>query len=119
MFRLPESKTVFWRSSWCGGRGCWWCSSRIRFIGTSLPFGGEESPLTALLQRGQEPSGRLVRPVFRSLKERRAGPIARVPIVSRLEWHVNNKAASQVAKERSLTPLFTEVPRRGILGTSP
>src|SRR5215207_8288084 len=58
MLRTPESKTLFWRSSWCGGRGCWWCSSRISSMGTSLPFGGEESPLTALLQCGQEPSDR-------------------------------------------------------------
>jgi hypothetical protein len=34
------------------GRGCWWCASRVRFMGlSSLPFGGEERPLTTLLQR--------------------------------------------------------------------
>src|SRR5215204_2059531 len=36
MLRTPESKTLFWRSSWCGGRGCWSCCSRIRFMGISL-----------------------------------------------------------------------------------
>src|SRR5918997_6302525 len=49
MLREPESKTLFWRSSWCGGRGCWWRSSRVRFMGISLPFGGEGVLLTALL----------------------------------------------------------------------
>jgi hypothetical protein len=34
------------------GCGCWWCASRVRFMGlSSLPFGGEERPLTTLLQR--------------------------------------------------------------------
>src|SRR5918994_92158 len=73
MFRLRESKTVFWRSSWYGGAGCSWRGSRIRFMGTSFPFGGEESPLTALLQRGQEPSGRLPRPVARYSKRAEGG----------------------------------------------
>src|ERR687893_1316478 len=58
MLRTLKSKTFFWRSSWCGGRGCWWRSSRIRFMGISLPLGGEGALLTALLQRGQEPSDR-------------------------------------------------------------
>src|SRR5215208_7830693 len=51
-------------------------------------FGGEEmrypSPRCYYTQRDQEPSGRLVRPVARTLRARRAGPIARVSIVSRL-----------------------------------
>src|SRR5918997_454636 len=49
MLRSPESNTPFWRSSWCGGLGCWWRSSRIRFMGISLHSGGEAALLTALL----------------------------------------------------------------------
>src|SRR5918997_6970398 len=83
MLRAPESKTVFWRSSWCGGRGCWWCPSRVRFMGTSLHFGGEgASLLTAPLQCGQEPLGRAGAAGCPLSEERRAGPIAHVPIVS-------------------------------------
>src|SRR4028118_468598 len=60
MLRAPESKTLFWRSSWCGGRGCWWRSGRMSFMGISLPLSGEGalSPHRATTQRGQEPSGR-------------------------------------------------------------
>ena len=43
----------------------------------------KETPHRAYLQCGQEPSGLLVRPVLRCPKrERKAGPIARVRIVS-------------------------------------
>src|SRR5918997_5555506 len=78
MLRAPESNTPFWRSSWCGGLGCWWRSSRVRFMGTSLHFGGEgASLLTALLQRGQEPSGHALAAASPLLEERKAGSIAR------------------------------------------
>ena len=42
----------------------------------------KETPHRAYLQCGQEPSGLLVRPVLRCPRERKAGPIACVPIVS-------------------------------------
>src|SRR5918995_7339132 len=37
MRRSPESKTPLWRSSRCGGWGCWVNASRVRFMGLS-PF---------------------------------------------------------------------------------
>src|ERR687894_2230674 len=66
MLRDPESKTLFWRSSWCGGLGCWWRSSRCRFIVISLHSGGEGALLTALLHS-----------VVRSHQVRKYGPVLR------------------------------------------
>src|SRR5215211_1589488 len=48
MRRSPESKTPLWRSSRCGGRGCWVNTSRVRFMGFSLSLCGKGALLTAL-----------------------------------------------------------------------
>src|SRR5215217_871600 len=48
MRRSPESKTLLWRSSRWGGRGCWGNSSRTSFMWSSLASGGKGAPLTAL-----------------------------------------------------------------------
>src|SRR5215203_5038707 len=56
----PESKTPLWRSSCCGGRGCWVNSSRTSFMRCS-PFASavrREPPHRAALQCSQEPSDR-------------------------------------------------------------
>ena len=45
---VPGVEYALWRSSRCGGRGCWVNASRVRFMGFSLPLGGKGALLTAL-----------------------------------------------------------------------
>jgi hypothetical protein len=67
----------------------------VSFTITLLSLGGEESGSSPryYIQRGQEPSGRSVTAGLPLTQERRAGPIARVPIVSIPTWRFNMAAA--------------------------
>src|SRR4028118_397708 len=108
MLREPESKTPFWRSSWCGGLGCWWRSSRCRFTGASLRFGGEG----ALLSSPRHYSA------VRSHQATRRRPVAR-------SQGSGGRDLSPVCLLYQLSPnvsrarLFTRVRGRIILQTSP
>src|SRR4028119_597049 len=127
MLRAPESKTLFWRSSWCGGRGCWWRSSRMRFMGISLPLGGEGalSPHRATTQRGQEPSGRKDGRFSAALKAEGGvhRPFGR-PTRGTCAYCINRAGLTQggIGGTRLLhedyTGLFTGVRGRGVLRTS-
>jgi hypothetical protein len=64
----------------------------VRFMGRSLHFGGEGALLTALLQCSQEPSGRRNGRFSATTRERRAGPIARVAMVSVIPKPLKEKA---------------------------
>src|SRR5919112_5117170 len=117
MPRAPESRTVFWRSSWCGGRGCWWCSSRVRFMETSLPLGGE-GVLSSPRYYSAVRSHQAVRTTGLPLtQERRAGPIARVTIVAILAQHFNMaaKKLSQFLFTNILEGKFSELRLYGVL----
>src|ERR687893_2610425 len=120
MLRDPESKTLFWRSSWRGGLGCWWRSSRLRFMNLSLHSGGEAALLTALLHSVVR-SHQVRKPDRFSAALRAEGGVHRPfrhPDGYLCPLYQPSPNVARGVKRCSTEPLFTGVRGTGILRSS-